>query len=98
VTQLKEFGADDVGCHPRELSFTGALQTVRAFQEVMAVVDEELREQLHEVMLQVIGGPRVGDRPDRVEPRAVKRRPKPHDLLNKPRSEARKDLLGARLR
>jgi hypothetical protein len=46
-------------------------------------------------MLEMIGRQRVGDRPDRVEPRAVKRRPKPHDLLNKPRAEARKLLMGA---
>ena len=35
----------------------------------------------------------IGDRPGRVEPRAVKRRPKPHDLLNKPRHQARAELL-----
>lgn len=32
-------------------------------------------------------------RPNRIEPRAVKRRPKPHDLLNKPRAEMRQALL-----
>jgi DDE family transposase len=84
------------GCKPREVSFKGALQTFRAFQTVLEYVDEELREELREVMLEVIGGQRVGDRPDRVEPRAVKRRPKPHKLLNKPRNEARKDLVGAK--
>jgi len=39
---------------------------------------------------------RVGHRPDRVEPRAVKRRPKPHDLLTKPRAQARAELLAQR--
>jgi hypothetical protein len=33
------------------------------------------------------------DRPDRVEPRAVKRRPKPYALLTTPRREARKALI-----
>ena len=32
-------------------------------------------------------------RPDRVEPRAVKRRPKPYPLLMKPRQAARKALI-----
>jgi hypothetical protein len=32
-------------------------------------------------------------RPDRVEPRAVKRRPKPYPLLTKPRREARNALI-----
>jgi Transposase DDE domain len=31
-------------------------------------------------------------RPNRVEPRAIKRRPKPYDLLNKPRDQMRKAL------
>ncbi len=31
----------------------------------------------------------VGDRPNRVEPRAIKRRPKPHRLLMQPRQQAR---------
>jgi hypothetical protein len=33
------------------------------------------------------------DRPDRVEPRAVKRRPKEYDRLNRPRAELRRRLL-----
>ena len=35
----------------------------------------------------------VGDRPNRVEPRAVKRRPKPYRLLQRPRRQAREALL-----
>lgn len=35
-------------------------------------------------------------RPDRVEPRALKRRPKPQRLLKKPRAEARAELLHPR--
>ena len=33
------------------------------------------------------------DRPDRVEPRAVKRRPKEYDRMNRPRAELRRRLL-----
>jgi hypothetical protein len=39
---------------------------------------------------------RVGDRANRVEPRAGKRRPKPHKLLNQPRAEARAKLIATR--
>ena len=39
-------------------------------------------------LLQLIGRKRVGDRPDRYEPRAVKRRPKPHPLLRMTRKKA----------
>ena len=37
----------------------------------------------------------VGHRPNRVEPRAIKRRPKEHKLLRKPRAEARAELFRA---
>jgi hypothetical protein len=96
VRKLMADAAVVQGCKPREVSFKGALQTLRAFQTVLELVDEELGAELREVMLEVIGRQRVGDRPDRVEPRAVKRRPKPHKILNKPRSEARKDLVEAK--
>ena len=48
------------------------------------------------VQFEVIASHNVGDRPNRVEPRAVKRRGKPHQLLTKPREEARQKLLAAR--
>lgn len=35
---------------------------------------------------------RVGNRPDRREPRAIKRRPKAYALLTKPRDDARADI------
>jgi hypothetical protein len=34
----------------------------------------------------------VGHRPRRIEPRAIKRRPKPYPLLTKTRSEAREEV------
>jgi len=34
----------------------------------------------------------VGRRPNRAEPRAVKRRPKPYPLLTKPRDQARAEV------
>ena len=37
------------------------------------------------------------DRPGRVEPRVLKRRPKPYDLMTKPRKKLRKAILNAKL-
>jgi hypothetical protein len=81
------------GSRPRELSFKGALQALTAFRDVLRMADGELRRRLWEVMLKVIAGHRVGDRPERIEPRAKKRRPKPYRMLTVPRDEARKRLL-----
>lgn len=84
--------ADELGCVPRDLSFKGTVQAVRAFAERLGEADEAKFEELHEWLLRTIGAHPVGDRPDRVEPRARKRRPKPYPLLTKPREEARKKL------
>ena len=85
--------AQDLGCEPRELSFAGALQAVRAFGERLREADASGAEELHVWLLIVVGCHPVGDRPDRVEPRARKRRPKHGAFLTKPREQARAELL-----
>jgi hypothetical protein len=85
--------AQDLGCAPRELSFAGAWQAVRAFGERLLEADGSQAEELHEWLLIVVGCHQVGDRPGRVEPRARKRRPKHGAYLTKPREQARAELL-----
>ncbi len=41
------------------------------------------------VMLESLAALRVGDRPDRYEPRVVKRRPKAYPRMHEPRKEAK---------
>ena len=77
---------------PRQLSFTAAMQTIGASWFVV-LLDESVAASLVEVELRHLAAHKVGNRPDRVEPRAVKRRPKEHRLLAKPRHQARADLL-----
>jgi len=78
---------------PRELSFTTAMQTIAASLGTLAGVDEELAARLIAAQIASLTEQIVGDRPNRVEPRAVKRRWKPIALLTKPRAEARAELL-----
>ena len=78
---------------PRQLSFKGTLQIMLAFAERLLEAEGRTIEELHEALLEAVAAHRVGDRPDRVEPRAIKRRPKPYPLLQKPRGVARKQLL-----
>lgn len=76
---------------PRQLSFTGALQTLNAFAfglQTSAAPSGALLERLWAA----VARHRVGDRPDRVEPRAKKRRKKNYPLLTQPRALARKTL------
>jgi hypothetical protein len=78
---------------PRQLSFTAALQQIAAAWAVLSVCDAALRARLIEVQLSAIANHVVGDRPDRVEPRKIKRRPKAHKLLNESRASARDKLI-----
>ena len=51
------------------------------------------------VMLRSLSALRVGDRPDRVEPRVVKRRPKAYPRMQVPRKQAKARLMrGGRTR
>jgi hypothetical protein len=88
--------ASQHGLQPRSISFKGAVQTLEAFQPVIALSgedDEEFRALLYEQLLKAIASHVVGDRPDRYEPRLRKRRPKHYGFLRKPRAEAKRDLV-----
>jgi Transposase DDE domain len=78
---------------PRTLSFKGALQTLLAFQPRLDACRPEQWLTLHTQLLEAIATHRVGDRPNRIEPRARKRRPKHYPLLQEPRRLAQKRLL-----
>jgi hypothetical protein len=75
---------------PRSLSVAAVVQGLAAFAAVLAVGAG------HGSLLRFVLAYRVGNRPDRVEPRMRKRRPKPYPPLPVPRSQARKRLLGSR--
>jgi len=84
------------GIEPRSISFKGAVQTLEAFQPVIAIQgqhDSTLRASLYEQLLDAIAVHRVADRPDRFEPRLRKRRPKHYGFLRKPRREVKRGLL-----
>jgi hypothetical protein len=85
--------AYEAGLSPRELSFTTAMQTIAASLGTLACAGEELLTRLIAAQLASLAQQTVADRPNRVEPRAVKRRPQPLALLTRPRNEARAELL-----
>jgi hypothetical protein len=78
---------------PRQLSFAAALVVVTGNWNCATLAGRDVLAKLAQAQWRLIAWHTVGDRPDRVEPRAVKRRPKSHKLLTKPRNEARAELL-----
>ena len=77
---------------PRQLSFKGTLQVLRAFEENLRHCPRGQLATRRAHLLAGVAQLKLPHRPGRVEPRAVKRRPKPQALLTKPRH-----LLRARL-
>jgi hypothetical protein len=81
---------------PRTISFKGAIQTLEAFQPVIALQgqhDSKWRLHLYQQLLDAVSVHRVADRPDRFEPRLKKRRPKRYCYLTKPRHETKLEML-----
>ena len=74
---------------PRQLSFKHTVQIWLAWQQRGG---DGCDAGSIQALLVLIAQPRVGLRPGRIEPRAVKRRPKPFPLLTKPRREAREEV------
>jgi hypothetical protein len=68
---------------------------VAAVGLVAATIDGDLTL-LIQLRLAHIASHRVGNRPGRVQPHAVKRRPKPHKLLTEPRDATRAKLLAGK--
>ena len=80
---------------PRQLSFAAAMQTLAASWVTLPTLDQPTQDSLIEAQIDSLASQLVAkpERANRIEPRAVKRRPKPHRLLTMPREEARKKML-----
>jgi hypothetical protein len=81
---------------PRTISFKGTLQTLEAFQPVIAFQGTRSSSSLpliYKQLLEAIVNHRVADRPGRFEPRRIKRRHKHYVPLSVPRAEAKRQIL-----
>jgi hypothetical protein len=80
---------------PRTVSFKGAVQTLEAFQPLIAAQGDcvSSRRRLYDQLLHAVATHRVADRPDRFEPRQRKRRQKKYDRMMKPRNQLKRQML-----
>jgi Transposase DDE domain len=92
VRTLMAQAARGAGLAPRQVSFTGAVQTLNAFWPLVRGASPAAALRLWVVMIWAMGRHEVADRPDRYEPRQRKRQPQRYPFLHEPRAEARKRL------
>ena len=80
---------------PRSISFKGTIQTLEAFQPIIAIQGRHnsgVRMQLYQQLLDLVAVHQVADRPDRFEPRLRKKRPKHYAFLRKPRAVVKLEM------
>lgn len=82
---------------PRQLSFTAALQKIAASWVTLPLLEASAAAAVIDAHVSDLESHEVGHRPNRVEPRVIKRRPKPHKLLTTSRNEARAELLAGKV-
>ena len=74
---------------PRDVSFKAVKQTLNGARVLLLFCSNCTLNQVQAQMVVIIGEHKVGDRPGRSEPRAVKRRPKAFKKLQHSRAKAR---------
>ena len=80
------------GVDPARVSFKGTLQRVTAMSGLSASATSQQANHMWTVLLYALAADLVPHRPDRIEPRVRKRRPKAYPLMTKPRAELKAQL------
>jgi len=76
----------------RQLSFKGTLDVIQRFAPEMAAAGKTRARQLHARMLETIATDALPQRPQRIEPRVRKRRPKGFPLMTRTRDFLRDEI------
>jgi len=94
IRHLMAEAAKRAGLGVRQVSFKGSVQAIRHWEPYLNQIDlSQLdRQQLIDQLYHAVAEKTVNARPNRSEPRAVKRRPKPYRLLTAPRHEMQEIL------
>jgi hypothetical protein len=96
VCALMVRAAAGSGVEPRSLSFKGTVQLYLAFEQQLRFAVGASARTMTAHLLGGISLLRLPVRPGRLEPHAIKRRPKSHQLLTVPRAVARENIRRSR--
>jgi hypothetical protein len=95
VRKVMAQAASEHGVTPRQLSFAGAMQTLNEYRTLLLTVTAADLPARCADILRAIAYHRVGARPERYEPRKVKRRPKGYSRMLRPRAQERAACLNS---
>ncbi len=89
IRRLMAEAAEKKGVKVRRISFKGSVQALRQWEPHLSQAKISRQEQgrIIRLLYESIAANIIPERPGRREPRAVKRRPKPYQLLTAPRHE-----------
>lgn len=93
IRKLTATAAAVHGMQPRQMSFTFACQEVLAAWMLISTGASRDPRGAWEGVLKRIASKPVANRPGRIEPRVVKRRPKPYPLMQQPRKKLQEALM-----
>ena len=85
IRQVMSEAAREAGVQPWQISFKATMSTLTDMLPVLGMIRDPA--QLCRVLLACCQQHTVGNRPDRYEPRVLKRRPKQYKLMQKPRND-----------
>lgn len=88
IRNLMAAAAFQAEAAPWTISFKGTLQIIMNLAPVLST--RVTTDEWCEALFEAIAARQVGDRPDRFEPRVVKRRPKSYKLMREPRANYKK--------
>jgi DDE family transposase len=87
VRKVAAQAAWEHGLAPRQISFAGTMQTLEEFRWCLIASAE--RPEVYRILFIAVATHIVGNRPDRIEPRRLKRRYDKYSHLGMPRAQAR---------
>lgn len=89
IRRLMYEAAEEASVKVREISFKGSLQALRSWEPHLNNSAAGKKERLKMIsdLYEAISNNTILQRPGRQEPRCVKRRPKPYQLMTRPRHE-----------
>jgi hypothetical protein len=76
----------------QRISFKGTVQHLASLAPYLAIAGQSNYAVLYEKLIHLVANEKVPDRPDRIEPRVIKRRPKPFPLMTQPSSQLKAKL------